>query len=89
MADAVAADEIRKQIEAIYHRECPDKIPSLPQLFKKFDGKEVDLLKKVKAKYTGDPTAKIEQQLVRLWAARRSLRCCAGALARSPGPRAS
>jgi hypothetical protein len=43
-------------LQAIYTKHCPDKLSSVPQLLRKFKGREEDLLEKVKAKYGWEDT---------------------------------
>jgi hypothetical protein len=44
---------VEQQLSFIYSVYCPEKLPNVSSLLRKYSGREVDLLEKVKAKYYG------------------------------------
>jgi hypothetical protein len=44
---------VEQQLSFIYSVYCPEKLPNVSSLLKKYSGREDDLLQKVKTKYYG------------------------------------
>jgi len=49
--DQASLEAVRRRIEAVYAKHAPERVAKVPQLLKKYKGKEVKLAEAVEAKY--------------------------------------